>query len=61
MKDYNVDTLAEEGNANLQRRPFPLYPSKAGIDQKNFSDIMSRLVLLSLFPFMLHYFPLLFS
>ncbi|KAG6479492.1 hypothetical protein ZIOFF_062958 [Zingiber officinale] len=44
MREYNVDTLVEEGNVNLQRRPFPLYPSKAGLDQKIFSDMMSRVL-----------------
>ncbi|XP_042437359.1 ATP-dependent DNA helicase homolog RECG, chloroplastic-like [Zingiber officinale] len=44
MREYNVDTLVEEGNVNLQRRPFPLYPSKAGLDQKIFSDMISRVL-----------------
>lgn len=57
MREYNVDTLVEEGNVNLQRRPFPLYPSKAGLDQKIFSDMISRLVHLSLFPPNIALFP----
>ncbi|WOL02895.1 ATP-dependent DNA helicase [Canna indica] len=45
MREYNVDTVEEEElNANVQRGPYPLYPSKAGIKPNFLSDIISRVL-----------------
>lgn len=46
MREYSIDMLEEEEehHAQLERRPYPLYPSKAGLKQ-SFRDVISRLFL----------------
>ncbi|XP_072959822.1 ATP-dependent DNA helicase homolog RECG1, chloroplastic/mitochondrial isoform X1 [Typha angustifolia] len=44
MREYNIDMLGEEEEryAQLERRPYPLYPSKAGLKPNFLGDIISR-------------------
>lgn len=45
MREYNIDILEdeEEKHAHLECRPYPLYPSKAGLKPDFFRDIIVRL------------------
>ena len=65
MREYNIDILEdeEEKHAHLECRPYPLYPSKAGLKPTYFRDIILRLehifaVCLEIcsFPFFIHFF-----
>ncbi|OAY76988.1 ATP-dependent DNA helicase RecG [Ananas comosus] len=44
MREYSIDMLEEEEehHAQLERRPYPLYPSKAGLKQSFLGDVISR-------------------
>ncbi|KAM0932971.1 putative DNA helicase [Dioscorea sansibarensis] len=44
MREYNIDILEdeEEKHAHLECRPYPLYPSKAGLKPTYFRDIILR-------------------
>ncbi|XP_038983014.1 ATP-dependent DNA helicase homolog RECG, chloroplastic [Phoenix dactylifera] len=44
MREYNIDMLEEEEeqHAHVERRPYPLYPSKAGLKPDFLRDIISR-------------------
>jgi len=46
MREYSIDRLeeAEEQHAHVEKRPYPLYPSKAGLKPNFFRDIITRLV-----------------
>lgn len=44
MREYNIDMLEEEEeqHAHVERRPYPLYPSKAGLKPEFLRDIILR-------------------
>lgn len=44
MREYNIDRLeeTEEHHAHVEKRPYPLYPSKAGLNPCFFREIISR-------------------
>ena len=46
IREYNIDMLEEEEeqHAHVERRPYPLYPSKAGLKPDFLRDIISRLL-----------------
>lgn len=45
MREYSIDRLeeAEEKDAHVEKRPYPLYPSKAGLKPSFLRDVISRL------------------
>lgn len=47
IREYNIDRLegAEERHAHVERRPYPVYPSKAGLKPSFLRDIIARLAL----------------
>jgi ATP-dependent DNA helicase RecG len=44
MREYNIDVLKdeEESSHRAQGRPYPIYPSKGGLNPKFLSDVISR-------------------
>ncbi|CAA6661239.1 unnamed protein product [Spirodela intermedia] len=44
MREYSIDILDEDGGSNphAERRPYPLYPAKAGLKPGFLRDIISR-------------------
>ncbi|ONK66319.1 uncharacterized protein A4U43_C06F6510 [Asparagus officinalis] len=44
MREYSIDRLeeAEEDHAHIEERPYPIYPSKAGLKPSFLRDIISR-------------------
>lgn len=45
MKEYTIDNLEkDQPHAYAERRPYPLYPSKSGMDPSFLRDIISRAV-----------------
>ncbi|CAN8279847.1 unnamed protein product [Cochlearia groenlandica] len=44
MREYNIDVLKDEEESSLQvqGRPYPIYPSKGGLNPKFLSDVISR-------------------
>ncbi|XP_010430642.1 PREDICTED: ATP-dependent DNA helicase homolog RECG, chloroplastic [Camelina sativa] len=44
MREYNIDVLKddEESSLRAQGRPYPIYPSKGGLNPKFLSDVISR-------------------
>ncbi|KAJ0962808.1 hypothetical protein J5N97_027930 [Dioscorea zingiberensis] len=46
MREYNIDILEdeEEKHSHLECRPYPLYPSKAGLKPTFFRDIIARVL-----------------
>lgn len=51
MREYSIDILDEDGGSNphAERRPYPLYPAKAGLKPGFLRDIISRYLLLFFF------------
>ncbi|KAL1208289.1 ATP-dependent DNA helicase-like protein RECG [Cardamine amara subsp. amara] len=47
MREYNIDVLKdeEESSFRAQGRPYPIYPSKGGLNPKFLSDVISRALL----------------
>lgn len=46
LTQHKIDVLEkeEERVAHLEEKPYPLYPSKAGLKPNNIADAISRLV-----------------
>ena len=45
LKEYTIDMLEEEQQSTLlDRKPYPIYPSKAGLEARLLGDSISRLV-----------------
>ncbi|KAK4484164.1 hypothetical protein RD792_011385 [Penstemon davidsonii] len=44
MREYNIDVLKDEGDSNVHAkgRPYPIYPSKKGLNPAFLRDIISR-------------------
>lgn len=44
MREYSIDRLeeAEESHAHIEKKPYPLYPSKAGLKPRFLRDIILR-------------------
>lgn len=43
MREYNIDVVKEEKHkAQVDKRPYPLYPSKAGLKPSFLKDTISR-------------------
>lgn len=44
MREYNIDVLEDEQDLSLRakKRPYPIYPSKAGINPKLLGDVIFR-------------------
>lgn len=62
MREYNIDVLRDEKDVSLyaKERPYPIYPSKRGLNPTFLRDIIARFVYYICFPFWsLLYFPVL--
>ena len=45
LKEYTIDMLEEEQQSTLlDRKPYPIYPSKAGLEARLLGDSISRLL-----------------
>lgn len=46
MREYNIDVLEEERDSSLHAkgRPYPIYPSKGGLNPTFLRDIIARFV-----------------
>ncbi|KAL3830796.1 hypothetical protein ACJIZ3_019598 [Penstemon smallii] len=44
MREYNIDVLKDEGDSNVHAkgRPYPIYPSRKGLNPEFLRDIISR-------------------
>ncbi|KZV57888.1 DEAD/DEAH box RNA helicase family protein isoform 1 [Dorcoceras hygrometricum] len=44
MREYNIDVLEDEGDSSVytKGRPYPIYPSKKGLNPEYLRDILSR-------------------
>lgn len=50
MREYNIDVLKDEDDLSLRAkgRPYPIYPSKGGLNASLLRDTIARFVPLSL-------------
>lgn len=46
MREYNIDVLKDENEASFHAkgRPYPIYPSKGGLNPNFLRDIIERFV-----------------
>lgn len=51
MREYNIDVLKDENEVSFHAkgRPYPIYPSKGGLDPNVLRDIIARSVPLTFY------------
>lgn len=44
MREYNIDVLKDDGDSSVytKGRPYPIYPSKKGLNPEYLRDVISR-------------------